>query len=501
MSHNTKALLLLSISLSIPLFIVQAHAQTPPATPATVKGASLPVSISVMERARIENWQWFEAPPKSETYSFVHSLLRIGVAQTRRKFDWQLELSQPSVLWAPADAISSVSAQGQMGLGATYYAANGNNRNSAAAFLKQGFVRYRFGDDRNIRVGRFEFFDGQETKPKDPTLAWLQANRISQRLVGNFGFSTAQRSFDGLDGHLGNKSWDLTMMAGRADQGVFNMNGNPELNVDLQYLALTRSQLHQHVLWRILALGYHDGRTGLTKTDNRPLAQRQADHRNIRVGTYGGNVLATIPAGPGQFDLLAWGVLQNGNWGALEQSSKAGALEGGYQFKKVATSPWLRGGYYYGSGDTNPSDNRHETFFQVLPTPWIYAHFPFYNLMNNKDSFAQVVDHPTKKIDLRADLHWLQLSSNKDLWYLGGGAADNKTFGFVGRPSNGSASLATVLEFTSSWQATKNITMNFCYGHANGKTVVANIYPDNHNGQFGYVELVHHWGANQRTTR
>jgi len=37
-------------------------------------------------------------------------------------------------------------------------------------------------------------------------------------------------------------------MAGRADQGVFNMNGNPELNVDLQYLALTHSQFQQHVL-------------------------------------------------------------------------------------------------------------------------------------------------------------------------------------------------------------------------------------------------------------
>ena len=34
-------------------------------------------------------------------------------------------------------------------------------------------------------------------------------------------------------------------MAARADQGVFNMNGNPELNVDLQYLALTRSEWKQ----------------------------------------------------------------------------------------------------------------------------------------------------------------------------------------------------------------------------------------------------------------
>ncbi len=450
--------------------------------------------VSVYERARTENWQWFASPPQSETYGYAESLLRLGISQTAKKFDWQLELSQPSVLWAPSDAVAAVPAQGQMGLGATYYAANGNQRNAAAAFLKQAWVRYNSGTNTNIRLGRFEFFEGQETKPANPNIAWLQANRIAQRLVGNFGFSTAQRSFDGLDAHYGKGAWDITAMAGRADQGVFNMNGNPELNVDLQYAALTRTQFKQHLLWRAFALGYHDGRTGVAKTDNRTLAARQADHGNVRIGTYGGNLIASIPTATGQFDLLAWGVLQNGQWGALQQDAKAGALEGGYQFARVYTAPWFRGGYFYGSGDTNASDNKHQTFFQVLPTPWIYAHVPFYNLMNSKDGFVQVVDHPAKSVDLRGDLHWLQLASPHDLWYLGGGAFDNKVFGYVGRPSNGHSAFATVLDVTSSWQATKNIAMNFCYGYANGKSVVASIYPVDHKAQFGYAELIYHWG-------
>jgi hypothetical protein len=486
------------------LYAMQLRAQSAstPRQPATeASGSSLPVSVSVYSRSRVENWQWFSAPPQSDTYSFFSSLLRAGVSQARGRVDWQLELSQPSVLGAPDDAISPVAAQGQMGLGATYYAANGSNRNAAAAFLKQGTVRYRLADDANLRIGRFEFFDGLETKPKDTTIAWLQTNRIAQRLIGNFGFSVAQRSFDGIDGHLGKRSWNLTGFAGRADQGVFNMNGNPELNVDLQYLAFTRAELHQHVLWRAFALGYHDGRTGLTKTDNRPLALRQADHKNIRIGTYGGDILATVPAGPGQFDLLAWGVLQNGRWGSLSQRSKAGALEAGYQFLHAPTAPWVRGGYFYGSGDTNANDDVHKTFFQVLPTPFIYAHFPFYNLMNNNDGFVQVVDRPSKRIDFRADIHWLRLSSSQDLWYQGGGAFDNKVFGYTGRPSNGHQSLATVAELTSSWQATKNATMNFCYGYANGQETIASIYPNGHNGQFGFVEFIYRWGKAQRTTR
>jgi hypothetical protein len=42
---------------------------------------------------------------------------------------------------------------------------------------------------------------------------------------------------------------------------------------------------------------------------------------------------------------------------------------------------------------------------------------PFYNLMNNKDTFVQGIDNPAKHLVVRGDVHWLQLTSGKDLWY------------------------------------------------------------------------------------
>jgi hypothetical protein len=66
---------------------------------------------------------------------------------------------------------------------------------------------------------------------------------------------------------------------------------------------------HGRVIARAFGIGYHDGRTGLTKTDNRPLAVRQVDHKNIRLGTYGGSLIATQPAGPGILDFIFWGAL------------------------------------------------------------------------------------------------------------------------------------------------------------------------------------------------
>lgn len=466
---------------------------------ALCRAQSLPVSVSVYDRTRIDNWQWFAAPPASETYSYAESLVRLGMAQRLRKWDWQLELAQPSVLGIPDDAISPVTAQGQLGLGATYYASGGNNTNVAAAFLKQGYLRYHFdGADKNLRLGRFEYFEGAETCPKNLTIAWLQANRVANRLISNFAFSNAQRSFDGADGHYGSGSWDIAGMAARADQGVFNMNGNPELNVDVQYLAFTKSDWGQRVLWRAFAIGYHDGRTGITKTDNRASAVRSADHENIRIGTYGGNLLASIPAGAGQVDFMFWGALQNGRWGALDHNANAAAVEGGYQFSRQARAAWIRGGWFRGSGDNNPTDGKHGTFFQILPTPRVYARMPFYNLMNNSDEFIQVVEKPIGKLALRGDLHWLQLTSGKDMWYSGGGAYDNKVFGYTGRPGNGLTSFASVADVSADWQTTKNIALNFYYAHVWGKSVVQKIYPDDGNAQYGYVEMVYRFDVEQR---
>ncbi len=457
------------------------------------------LNVSVYDRTRVDAWQWFAAPPEASTYGYVESLLRLGIAQRLRCWDWQLELAQPAVLDVPNDAVSPLTAQGQLGLGGTYYASN-NNTEPAAAFLKQGFVRFD-GEDGNIRLGRLEFFDGQETQPGNATIGWLQTNRIAQRLIGNFGFSNAQRSFDGLDAHWNAAGWNITAMAARADQGVFNMNGNPELNVDLQYLAVTRSQFKQHLLWRGFAAAYHDGRTGLTKTDNRALAVRESDHQNIRIGTYGADLLSAIPAGPGQFDFLFWGALQNGSWGELGHDADAAAVEGGYQLNHVATTPWLRGGWFRSSGDNNSTDGTHNTFFQMLPTPRVYARLPFFNLMNNTDEFVQLMDKPVKQLALRADLHWLQLTSAHDLWYLGGGAYDNKVFGFTGRPANGATSLASLADVSADWKTTKNVDLNFYYAYAQGKTVVAAIYPSDRNMQYGYVEFVYHWSLGRKGTK
>ena len=155
----------------------------------------------------------------------------------------------------------------------------------------------------------------------------------------------------------------------------------------------------------------------------------------------------------------------------------------------------MRGGWFRATGDNNPNDGTHNTFFQMLTTPRLYARLPFYNLMNSTDDFVQVIDKPMKQVTLRSDLHWLQLTSGKDLWYAGGGAFDNKVFGFSAHPGNGHTSFASVPDVSADWAATKNINLDFYYGYAQGKTVVAAIYPTGTNMNFGYVEFIYHWSS------
>jgi hypothetical protein len=118
--------------------------------------------------------------------------------------------------------------------------------------------------------------------------------------------------------------------------------------------------------------------------------------------------------------------------------------------------------------------------------------------MNSTDEFVQLIDKLTKKINFRSDLHWLRLTSNGDLWYQGGGAYDNKVFGYTGRPANNQSSFASVVDGSLDWQVAKPVAVDVYYAKSLGKSVIGAIYPATKDAQYGYVELVYRWGIPQR---
>jgi hypothetical protein len=443
-------------------------------------------------RSRAEFWDWFEGQADN-AYVFSGNLLRLSVSQQRERFEWQLEAAAPVLLGLPTAAIAP-GAQGQLGMGPAYFAANRRHRNTGMVFPKQAFLRWRsLGGNKahTFRLGRFEFAEGAETAPQNPTLAALKRDRIAHRLVGNFGFTHVGRSVDGFQWALGRERTHYTVAGGLATRGVFQTDGWGNLHTAFGYAATTRQtgSARQSGEWRLLALYYHDWRNVL-KTDNRPLALRRLDMGNVRIATFGGHYLHVADTSRGAADFLFWGVVQTGRWGLLRHRSGAFAVEGGWQPKALPRlRPWLRAGFFHGQGDDNPNDQTHGTFFQPLPTPRLYARFPFYNLMNIQDLFATLTLRPRKTVVVRADVRSLRLADRSDLWYAGGGAFQPWTFGYVGRPSGGGRGLAGLFDVSVDYQASARVSVAAYLAHARGKRVVQAIYPAGRNATFGYVEL------------
>jgi alginate export protein len=242
--------------------------------------------------------------------------------------------------------------------------------------------------------------------------------------------------------------------------------------------------------WRLFGLVYHDGRDAVLKTDNRSMAVRRADTEPISIGTFGGHYLHVTQTRAGPIDLLVWGAAQTGSWGQLAHRAGAFAAEAGWQPDGMSVlSPWIRGGYDYGSGDADPNDATHSTFFQILPTPRVYARFPFFNMMNTGDAFGELIVRPSKTIAMRADVHSLRLADPNDLWYQGGGAFQPSTFGYAGRPSNGHSNLSMLGDVSGDLLVNPHVIIGAYYGYATGQAVTDSIYPGASGAQFGYVEL------------
>ncbi len=461
-----------------------------PSTTAPPKHKLGPLEISVNWRTRAEGWNWFQGNTGNSDYSLWNSLLRVGIGQTGERVDWFIEGEQPSILGLPNDAVVAAP-QGQLGLGGTYFAANNNHTNEANGFVKQAFVNFKRLGPAALKIGRFEYFDGAEVKPTDPLLATVIQTRISSRLISNFGFSAVQRAFDGLQFSLNSGQNNLTFFGARPTQGVFQVKGMDELDVDIYAGTYTRSVSSKQNAgeFRVFAMGYIDHRTLVLKTDNRSQKDRAADQGKIEIATYGLDYAHVYSADrAGKFDFLLWGALQNGSWGSQSQHAGAFVGEAGWQLPVRMLKPWVSAGYSYGSGDGDPNNGRHSTFFQLLPTPRQYARFPFYNMMNNEDAYGTVNLRPVSKVSLRSEVHALRLASASDLWYLGGGAFQPKTFGYTGRPSNGNRGLANVWDLGADYQVTHSFSATLYYGHGWGKGVVAAIYPKDANGQLIFLE-------------
>lgn len=363
------------------------------------------------------------------------------------------------------------------GPGQTYYLLNPDEYFTSVGY-RQAYVSFKQSGQNPVtaKVGRFLFSSGEEVASKDAAVSWLQSFRVAQRLIGVSDYNVG-RSFSGVRLDRNDGPHTVTLSFTHPSQGVSEANINPTITkVDIATAAYTYSE------GSLEAQGffyyYGDGR-GIAPIDNRTAEERDRDRSFINIYTYGGSAVKVFGLGDDQFlDTVAWGAVQSGNWGNLEHQAAAGVLEAGYQFRGVPWQPWLRAGWNYGSGDRNTTDNKHTTFSQLIPTARRYAQTPIYNMQNNNDLFIQAIVKPTNALRVRSDLHYLELSSNKDFLYFGAGPnVKDKYFGMGGLPSGGAYNIGVLLDADISYQFTEMLSSGVYVGHVFPEGVLQADFP------------------------
>jgi hypothetical protein len=445
-------------------------------------------TLSASNRVRGEFADWFEAGPPNDNsnYDFLGNRTQVGIAGKWRWLSGFLQYQHTILEGIPEHGV---------GVGGTY------RQNTHSTFQEQGWLRQGWlqgeatgaGWRFSLLGGRFRYLDGQEALSKNPSLEWIRKNRISERLIGPFDYTHIGRSFDGARVAIDGTALNLTGFYLVPTSGGFEISAGRHMGIDLGGLSLMMKDHEQlpGAEGRLFWIHYHDGRPGdrdVVVLDNRPLAARQADHGDITVETIGADLVYAHEIGPGVADGLAWAAGQVGDWQSLDQRSWAYAVEAGYRLPNLTAKPWLRVGLFRSSGDDDPTDGDHGTFFQMLPTSRLYAFTPFYNLMNNQDVMVQLLTRPLAALATRLDFHWLRVTEGRDLLYFGGGATKRDSFGFGGTPAGGSHETAYVVEATVTYTVTRNLELQGYCGHAFGQGVVRQGFPHDQDLTYGFVE-------------
>ena len=459
-----------------------------PAAVSVVRPAS-PWSASLLNTTRVESWRFFEPGPAGgePDYEFLANRLKVEVRGRWSKTELTMAVQHVGLFDLPERAAGP----GPFGTGALYYAQGGRRRNPHQFYLRYANVGVRdVVPGVDLRIGRMAYASGGEAPSGAPKLEQVKGPRLISRLVGEFEWSIYQRGYDGVRLDVTQPRWQATGVALMPTQGGFaRVAGSTMTDVVVAGGTVSTrpspSSTHPTQV-QAFAMYYADDRAVSQRPDN---TGRVATRADINVTTVGGALVGVYPAGAGEVDLFGWAALQRGGWYEQGHQALAVATEAGYQWVGAPAQPWVRAGFFYASGDGDGADGRHETFFPLLPTIRKFAMTTIYGTMNLRDTFVQVLARPRTSLGLRLDVHRLDLASAADLWYSGSGATLHRgtTFGYGGRPSNGSLRLGTSVELSANYTIRPGWSVNGFLARFGAGPVVTGTFAGDR-AWFAYVE-------------
>lgn len=109
--------------------------------------------------------------------------------------------------------------------------------------------------------------------------------------------------------------------------------------------------------------------------------------------------------------------------GSQEHLAFAAVLQGGYTWSESSMTPRVGLEYCYASGDSDPTDDKHETFENLFPTNHkFYGYMDFISLQNIHDVRLIYTMRPMPRLSMAIEYHAFWLAETTDSFYNVGGA-------------------------------------------------------------------------------
>ena len=414
------------------------------------------------------------------TYSFGNLRLRFGL-----DVNWS-RISAHGL--GQAAGSYSLPANGSSGIGTVYFTASGGEDVSPGQIgLAELSVRLMITDSLSTSGGRLAHKEGLETLTGNSRFDWIKQARLSERLIGTWDWVNVGRRFDGAEVVLDRETWNFSAFGARVLQGGVDYQHAFERldGVDVYSFVLTSKR----GAWipggelRLFNIIYRDARS----------STRMSLGDRLLIDGLGASLVGIYPAGPGEADVLAWVAYEFGDFGTRNHSAAAAIVEAGYGWPQAKVAPWVRGGVAYASGDGDPGDQDHGTFFNMVPTNHkFYGDQDLSALQNLTNVYVQLRLQPHRRLALSFEGHLFRLSDAADAWYGGSGPANNQGFGYVARlPRGGSqTNIGTEWDFILTWSPQPMLGVQVGASYFGSGEVAQALFPVQDDSTWLYLQAV-----------
>ena len=290
----------------------------------------------------------------------------------------------------------------------------------------------------------------------------LQAGRQefiygAERLIGAFNWSNVSQSFDGGKAQFSFTPANLKLDIFAGDKAAFRTPQEKDAN-DL-FGASAKDRVY----------GYYATAKAFYETLIENYLIHRQTWKNISFGPHGSGEVDDYTFGvrlknklPYNFD---YEVEAAGQWGNFnDQSVRALMAVGilGYTFD-MKWQPRLAFEFDYGSGDSDPNDNKMKTFDNLYPTNHpFYGYMDLMSLQNINDYRYQFSVKPIKNLKLQADFHVLYLDTPKDSLYS---AARTVTRTAAAGSSNVSDHVGNEIDLSADYKLNVYASIQLGYSH------------------------------------